>query len=954
MKKALFIFFIIFSLTLNATNYYVAPAASGGSDSNNGSIGSPWLTVQYAWASLSAGDYLYMRGGTYLYTARQQLNSKSGTITDSIHVWNYPGEVPIINFWPAANTIYSGFSLSNDNYISFRGITITGIEQPNPNGGNGVYGIILWTNVDNTLFDRMTTSYIGGWGMVIGSYCNSITVLNCDSHHNQDPYSQTAYGGADGWEATSYGAGTSTNIKFIGCRAWWNSDDGWDLRQNDADITFENCWSFRNGYIPGTWSSVGNGVGFKLGGCWQEVTPPGLYYPGGTNSIIRTITNSLAFDNSATGFTPEPDSYNAVLGTEMFNNTAYRNQAGFVSGGYGNYTLMQNNIAYSNSENGRVETGSTSNHNTWDAGAPGLSSADFLSLDTTGVSGPRGANGELPVLNFLKLASSSDLIDAGTDVGLTYSGTYPDLGMYEYSSGGAAVIPTVTTTAITAILTTTATSGGNVTSDGGASVTQKGVCWSTSANPTVDVSHTTEGAGTGTYVSAIYGLSSTTLYHVRAYATNSVGTAYGSDISFTTAGTTILTINGQTYTSTEAGEWSGVVITRTNPTTLTFTNNSITSINASGYMLQAGDEGVGATNNNLNGAVITGNKLVWNGTDAASITHGIFIGYNINCVVKYNYLDKVPYGILPKSGLHPGANMAYTTTGGIAYNIVKSAKVSANSKSMNNVCYYNNTFYNGHGQKSLIHLYPNDGADPHSEAPTNIKIRNNIFYSVQSIPMIKVDSVGSIATLVSDYNLFYSPSGNPIFSVAGVTKTWEEWQALGFDTHSTVANPNFVDTIAFVPTARLDYGTDLGAMWETGLSTSAVWTVGVAPTTMNQNGSWQVGARVFAPAGVILPSVVTSPVTVITSTFATGNGNVTSDGGDLVTDRGVCWSTSANPTTAGSHTSSGTGTGTFAASITGLTKKTTYYVRAYATNSAGTSYGNEITFITPSFLIMIY
>jgi uncharacterized protein (TIGR02145 family) len=95
--------------------------------------------------------------------------------------------------------------------------------------------------------------------------------------------------------------------------------------------------------------------------------------------------------------------------------------------------------------------------------------------------------------------------------------------------------PTVTTTAATNILQTTATSGGNVTSDGGAAVTARGVCWNSSGTPTTDDSKTTDGSGTGTFTSSLTGLASSTTYYIRAYATNSVGTAYGNEVSFTTS-----------------------------------------------------------------------------------------------------------------------------------------------------------------------------------------------------------------------------------------------------------------------------------------------------------------------------------------------------------------------------------------------------------------------------------
>lgn len=97
-----------------------------------------------------------------------------------------------------------------------------------------------------------------------------------------------------------------------------------------------------------------------------------------------------------------------------------------------------------------------------------------------------------------------------------------------------------------------------------------------------------------------------------------------------------------------------------------------------------------------------------------------------------------------------------------------------------------------------------------------------------------------------------------------------------------------------------------------------------------------------------IPTVTTNQISSITQTTATGGGNVTSDGNLTVTARGVCWSTSSSPTTANSKTTNGTGTGSFTSSITGLSSNTTYYVRAYATNGAGTAYGNQISITTTS------
>ena len=119
-----------------------------------------------------------------------------------------------------------------------------------------------------------------------------------------------------------------------------------------------------------------------------------------------------------------------------------------------------------------------------------------------------------------------------TAVAVVFCFLFLYLGAMPAQAAGSA--PTVTTTTPSSITSDSAESGGNVTDDGGATVTARGVCWSTSADPTTADSHTTDGTGTGSFTSSITGLNPGTTYHVRAYATNSVGTSYGSDQTFDT------------------------------------------------------------------------------------------------------------------------------------------------------------------------------------------------------------------------------------------------------------------------------------------------------------------------------------------------------------------------------------------------------------------------------------
>jgi hypothetical protein len=309
----------------------------------------------------------------------------------------------------------------------------------------------------------------------------------------------------------------------------------------------------------------------------------------------------------------------------------------------------------------------------------------------------------------------------------------------------------------------------------------------------------------------------------------------------------VLTIEKTTVNNSETGTWSGVNIPRSGPTSFTYSNNSVTSVNSNGYMLQAGDENTNINNNNLDGMLITGNKFTWNGSDQASITHAVFTGYNINSRIIYNYLDLTPHGILFKSGTDEGSNMTYTS-GGAAYNLIRNAKLSLRIKGMNGVHVYNNTFYNDESAEMAVSLIDIDANNDRTvPAPSlGTRIYNNIFYTRYQVPNIKVES-WCLSDFESDYNVFYCETGTPLFDVSDVLKTFTEWQAMGFDQHSVVVNPDFVNTTDLVPASRLDYGTDLGNEWNNGLSTSANWS-SPYPAIAPQNGTWQAGARIFASA----------------------------------------------------------------------------------------------------------
>jgi len=144
-----------------------------------------------------------------------------------------------------------------------------------------------------------------------------------------------------------------------------------------------------------------------------------------------------------------------------------------------------------------------------------------------------------------------------------------------FSTGS--VIPTLTTTGVTGITRSTATSGGNITSDGGASVTARGVCWNTATGPTISNSKTSDGTGSGSFTSNISGLQPGTTYYVRSYAINSVGTAYGNDVTFTTIQTSTVNTTAATSVAYTTATLNGTVNANNLSITVTFEYGTSTS-----------------------------------------------------------------------------------------------------------------------------------------------------------------------------------------------------------------------------------------------------------------------------------------------------------------------------------------------------------------------------------------
>jgi len=382
---------------------YVSPT---GSDSNSGTIDHPYLSVSKAYSVVAAGDTIFVRGGTYSLSNTISLSNKSGA--DSTHrcyIFAYPGEHPVFDFSAQASS--DGIKL-NGNYLYVKGLE-SSYAAHNGIAVNGSYNI-----VENcSIHDNRNT------GLQLGNGASYNRMINCDSYYNYDP---PTGGNADGF-APKLDVGTGNY--FYGCRSWQNSDDGWDgyLRPSDSvTTTIENCWSFMNGYLKdGSPITTGNGNGFKMGG--------GDNSNGDSLRHEMTLKDCLSFDNRVKGF----DQNNNRGSMTLLNCTAYRNGTyNFSIPGKRRVdeTVTLENCISLGSSGVTLLAPLVLATNSWMSPFT-ISNADFISLDTTGVRGPRKPDGSLPDIPFMHLAQGSQFINAGTDVGLPFNGTAPDLGAFE-------------------------------------------------------------------------------------------------------------------------------------------------------------------------------------------------------------------------------------------------------------------------------------------------------------------------------------------------------------------------------------------------------------------------------------------------------------------------------------------------------------------------------------------
>jgi hypothetical protein len=418
-----------------ANTYYVAV---DGSDNNAGTISKPFATIQRAQDAVAPGDTVYIRGGVYHMTEGQIAHKeriyacvtyldKSGIPGRYINYWAYPNEKPVFDYSsvkPADYRVAAFYVIGS--WIHLRGFEVTGVQ------------VTIKAHTQSECFENRGSHNIYERlsmhdGMAIGFYLlegADNLILNCDAYRNFDYFSENGRGGNTDGFGCHPAAGGKGNI-FRGCRAWLNSDDGYDVINSHEGTVFENCWAFYNGYSP-DFKSAGDGNGFKGGGFGSHAADE---LP---NPVPQTTVRfCLAVHNKASGFY----SNHHVTGSFWYNNSACGNRINFNMlnrladnrtdvPGYGH--RMRNNLGCKgNKEVENLDAAKCDLSNNYFDLNLQATDQDFVSLDESQLTAPRKADGSLPDITFMHLKPQSQFVDKGQDIGFPYKGKAPDLGAFE-------------------------------------------------------------------------------------------------------------------------------------------------------------------------------------------------------------------------------------------------------------------------------------------------------------------------------------------------------------------------------------------------------------------------------------------------------------------------------------------------------------------------------------------
>ena len=397
--------------------FYVA---TDGDNANPGTEELPWATVDYAVDQVELGDVIVVRGGVYEHDDTVRIEGSSGFVDQLIVLTAYPGEVPILDFSKQPKERNEHGVRLNANWWHIIGITIRNASH-NGIRMDGSYNIL----------EQLTAYGNHDTGIHMAGGASNNVIKNCDSFHNFNydtvrSQDDEIGGNADGFSAKfEIGPGN----RFVGCRAWENSDDGWDFWEAGNTIVIDSSWAFGNGdeSVFGDFDNYrGNGNGFKLGG--------GSPAP----EVGHVVRRSLAFDNFGSSGNAKGFDYNNNRGAmTLIHNTAYNNGRNFYFPLWpsdGQAVFLNNLSAVVDEDPVTPPQDALLAGNSWQHDTE-VTADMFMSVNRELAKAPREQDGSLPENDFLRPAPGTFIIGGGVPLTEPFYGTAPDIGAFELVDG---------------------------------------------------------------------------------------------------------------------------------------------------------------------------------------------------------------------------------------------------------------------------------------------------------------------------------------------------------------------------------------------------------------------------------------------------------------------------------------------------------------------------------------